>query len=100
MPRVRPTEHKAVMALLDAPAESVAELATDVIMAIDDLRSKRSDWVVVVRDPGTGVFVWGPFITKNAALKAIERAEIFASKPGATAFTRPLITSADEGIEV
>lgn len=99
MPRVRPSEHAAVMALLDAPAESVADLATDVILAIDELRAKRIDWFVIVVDPGVCVHLHGPYITKRAAEKEIERGDIYAASAGATALIVQLLDSVEEGLE-
>ena len=98
MPRVRPTEHRAVVELLDAPATSVEDLATDVIQAIDTLRAKRNDWVVVVYDPGVAVHVHGPYLTQNAARKDIGN-NVFAASPGAYALVLPLITDIEEGVE-
>lgn len=99
MPRVRPTEHRAVLALLDAPAESVEELATDVIQAIDELRAKRRDWVVVVHDPGVCVHVHGPYVTQAAAQRDIGR-NVFAASDGAHALVLPLLTEIEEGLEL
>lgn len=99
MPRIRPSEHRAVVELLDAPAESVEELATDVILAIDALRAKRKDWVVVVYDPGVAVHVHGPYITENAARKDIGN-NVYAASKGAYALVLPLITDIDEGLEI
>lgn len=97
MPRVRPTEHRAVVELLDAPADSVEDLATDVIQAIDSLRAKRKDWVVVVYDPGVCVHVHGPYLTENAARRDIGNS-VFAASAGAYALVLPLLTDIDEGV--
>lgn len=96
--RIRPTEHKAVVALLDAPADSVEELATDVIQCIDTLRSKRTDWVLVVIDPGVCVHVHGPYLTKAAAQKDIGKS-VFAASDGARVLVLPLLTDVEEGLE-
>lgn len=87
------------MALLDAPAESVEDLATDVIQAIDELRAKRRDWVVVVHDPGVCVHVHGPYVTKTAAEKDIG-SNVFAASEGAYALVLPLLTDIEEGLEL
>lgn len=99
MVRIRPTEHRAIVALLDAPAESVEELATDVIQKIDELREARPDFFVVVVDPGVGVKLIGPYLTKNAAHKAIASGEVFAASPGATGLVLQRISSIEPGLE-
>lgn len=99
MPRIRPSEFKAVVALLDAPAESVEDLATDVILKIDELRALRTDWFVIVVDPGVCVHLHGPYITKRAAEKEIEAGDIFAASAGATALIVQLLDSVEEGLE-
>lgn len=98
MPRVRPSEHRAVVELLDAPAESVEDLATDVIQAIDALRAKRKDYVVVVYDPGVSVHVHGPYITEAAARRDIGN-NVIAASAGAYALVLPLLTDIEEGLE-
>lgn len=98
MARVRPTEHKAVVALLDAPSPSVEDLATDVILKIDALRAERKDWYVIVVDPGVCVHLHGPYVTKNAAKKEIDRGDLFAASPGATGLIVQLTHSIDEGV--
>ena len=98
MPRVRPTEHRAVVKLLSEPAESVEDLAAEVILAIDDLRSKRRDYVVVVYDPGVCVHVHGPYITKNAAQRDVGN-HVYAASEGAYYLITQLVTDIEEGIE-
>lgn len=99
MPRIRPTEHKAVVALLSQPAESVEDLASEVIITLDEMRAKRDDWYLIVNDPGVCVHLHGPYTTKAAALKEIERGDVYAASPGAKALIVPIIRSTDEGIE-
>ena len=99
MPRVRPTEHKAVVKLLNEPAESVENLAAEVIIAIDELRAKRTDYVVLVYDPGVCTHVHGPYVTKNAALKDIGN-NVYAASEGAWCTVLPLLTDVEEGIEI
>ena len=82
--------------LLSSPAESVTALATDVLMLVDRLRSDRPDWYVLVHDPGVGVFLHGSYITRNAAQKAIDKGEVFAASPGATAMVMQLIQHNEE----
>jgi hypothetical protein len=97
MPRVRPTEHRAVVQLLNDPADSVEDLATEVILKIDSMRAQRKDYIVVVYDPGVGVHVHGPYVTKNAAHKDIGK-NVYAASEGAYSLVLPLING-DEGIE-
>lgn len=63
MTRIRPTEFKAVLALISAPAESEEELATRVIETLDELRSQRTDYVTVVQYHPTAHLVYGPYTT-------------------------------------
>lgn len=97
MPRVRPSEHKAIVKLLNEPADSVEELAAEVIYTLNEMREQRTDWVVVVYDPGVAFHVHGPYVTRNAAEKDIGKG-VFAASPGAKYGVYPLHTS-DEGIE-
>ena len=98
MPKVRPTEHKAIVAMLTAPAESVEDLATDVIQKIDALRLNRRDYYVLVHDPGVCVHLHGPYVTKNAAHKAVATGELYAASQGATYLVLPIHDSIDEGV--
>lgn len=98
MPRVRPTEHKAVVNLLMSPADSVEDLAAEVIIAIDELRSKRTDYVTVVQHHPTFHMVYGPYITRNAAEKDIGNS-VIAAQEGVKYMILPLTTEIDEGIE-
>jgi hypothetical protein len=98
MPRIRPSEYRAVLQLLSAPADSVEDLATDVILAIDGLRADRTDYVSVVEMSPGFVMVYGPYITKNAANKDIGRS-VFATREGMRFMVLPLTTTIDEGLE-
>ena len=91
MARIRPKERDAIAKLLEEPADSVLSLATEVLREVDRQREKRTDWFVLVTDPGVCVHLHGPFITKNAAHKAINTGDVFAASPGATALTLQLI---------
>ena len=99
MPRVRPTEAKAIIELLDSPADSVEELAVSVIAKIDELRAKRQDWFILKYDPGVCISLHGPYLTKNAASKEIASGNLVAASPGATATMLQLTPSVDEGVE-
>lgn len=63
--RLRPTEVKAVTALLEHEASSVEELAKAVIKTIDEMRESRDHYVVRI-NLGED-FAVGPFPTRNAA---------------------------------
>lgn len=91
VPRIRPAERDAIAKLLEEPADSVMSLATDVLREVDRLREKRTDWFVLVIDPGVGVCLHGAFITKAAAHKAISTGDVCAASAGATALTLQLI---------
>ena len=98
MSRIRPKERDAIAKLLEEPADSVLSLATDVLREVDRLREKRTDWFVLVIDPGVAVCLHGPFITKNAAHKAISTGDVFAASPGATALTLQLIKHEEQDV--
>jgi hypothetical protein len=66
--------------MLDEPAESVTDLAKDIIATLDDMRKDRKEYVVVLLDSGV-VSTWGPYDTiKEASRRCGEH--IIASKPG------------------
>lgn len=67
----RPTEVKAVVALLEQPAESVTELAKAIIATVDEARQDRTDYVVVRQLNGLADG-FGPYATYAQAAKAIE----------------------------
>ena len=98
MPRIRPKERDAIAKLLEEPADSVLSLATEILRGVDRQREKRTDWFVLVIDPGVAVCLHGPFITKNAAHKAIESGDVFAASPGATALTLQLIKHEEQDV--
>ena len=84
MPRIRPTEVKAVVKLLDEPAESVETLARQVIEALDDLRAKRREYIVVV-DAGGLLSAYGTYGTVKEAQRAVGD-PIIASRAGAKGY--------------
>lgn len=98
MPRVRPTEHRAVVKLLNEEAESVEDLAAEVIIKIDELRATRKDYVVAVRERNGFVHIYGPYITKNAADRDVGK-HAFGVGEGAMYMVLPLYTDINEGIE-
>ena len=93
MSRLRPTEVKAVAEMLSQPAADEYELAENSMRKINDMRSKRKDYVVFMLDSGIPS-VWGTFETINAAKKAVGKT-VVASKTGAQGYIVPLI-SGDE----
>lgn len=68
MPRPRPTEIKLVANLLDPDntnSESAAELAQEIIEALDESRGKRDAYVLVAQlARWAPVQAWGEFSTK------------------------------------
>lgn len=78
--RLRPSEVKAVAALLNEPADSVEELAKDVIRKINELREGRKEYVVTLISDRI-VSTWGPYDTVKEATNRCGQF-IIASKPG------------------
>lgn len=77
---LRPSEVKAVAAILDEPADDVTDLARRVITTINESRTARKEFVVVLISDGI-VSTWGPYDTVKQAEKAVGR-HIIASRPG------------------
>lgn len=84
MSRVRPTEVRALAALLNEPADSSEDLARRCVETLDDLRAKRKEYVVVVNDSGL-LSAWGPYATVKECQRAVGD-PIIACKPGAKGF--------------
>lgn len=78
--RLRPSEVKAVAALLDDPADSVEELAKDILRKVNEMREGRKEYVVTLISDGI-VSTWGPYDTIKEATKRCGEF-IIASKPG------------------
>lgn len=57
--------------LLSSPAEDEEDLARQILNTIDDLRAQRTDYVLIQYDQSGMTVVFGPFDTKNSALKSI-----------------------------
>lgn len=66
----RPTEVKAVEALLHEPAEDARELAVRVIEALDELRAERPFYVAAVGSEDA-TWAYGAFATARQAEKAL-----------------------------
>jgi hypothetical protein len=76
MPRPRPTEIKLVANLLDPDntnSESAAELAQEIIEALDESRYKRESYILVAQlARWAPVQAWGEFSTKLQAEKFVK----------------------------
>jgi len=76
MPRPRPTEIKLVASLLDPDntnSESAAELAVEIIEALDESRYKRESYILVAQlARWAPVQAWGEFSTKLQAEKFVK----------------------------
>lgn len=72
---VRPNEVKRYVQILSEPADSVEELAKTLIKTLDELRQDRTDYLVL-RKMGSMLDCYGPYVTANAAAKAVEQGKI------------------------
>ena len=79
----RKKEREAVEEALELDHKTVAEAAKAVWDASLEQFLAREMWVVLVRDPGVGLFAYGVYPTANAANTAIEKGEIFSASSGA-----------------
>lgn len=79
--RTRPTEVRALAALLNEPADDVEDLARRCIEKLAELREKRDEYVVLVMEPGMTT-VRGFFDTPNQAKRALSKGHIVATQPG------------------
>lgn len=108
MPRVRPRERDAIVDILlggipsedvvDQMVDEATEMATDILVAIEEQRVNRPDFFIIKVDPGVGTTLHGPYVTKNAAVKEIEKGDLCAASPNAKAYITQRITSIDEGV--
>lgn len=77
MARPRPTEIKLVANLLDpdgTSSESAAELAVEIIEALDESRGKRDSYILVAQlAKWCPVQAWGEFSTKLQAEKFVSQ---------------------------
>lgn len=71
----RPSEIRAVAALLMEPADDINELAKAIIQAVDESRQDRTDYLVC-RRYGQMVDAYGPYATQNQAEKAVQGGKI------------------------
>lgn len=88
--RLRPTEVKAVAALLDSPADDVTDLARTVIQTLDEMRAARDVYVILLHNPGVGIVAFGTFDTRKQAERFMQK-EVGAATEGARAGIRKLI---------
>lgn len=78
----RPTEIKAIAALLAEGADSPEDLAKTVIRELDVLRTDRVTYTVVCEWVGPVLIGYGPYPTANAARKAVEQGKVPAARHG------------------
>lgn len=64
--RLRPTEYRMVLRLLESDADDVEELAKNIVRALNRMRAGEQTWVRVVRD-GTGYLMYGPYASAEEA---------------------------------
>lgn len=93
--RHKPTEIRAIEALLEAEADSVHELAIEILDKLHVLRTERAlkqpPLVIWVYDPGVCVSLWGPYDTVKQAEKDIG-VSVIAASPKAFGQIVPLNT--------
>lgn len=94
--RPRVAEIRAVTALLDQEWEDVDALASAVIQSVYDSLSKRELWTVIASDKRLGVFVYGPYETRNKATKAIGSEIVSPGPEPMQAYIRPLMKGSSE----
>lgn len=87
MARPRPTEIKLVANLLDpdgTSSESAAELAVEIIEALDESRGKRDSYILVAQlARWAPVQAWGEFNTKLQAEKFVKNlSAVDKNEPG------------------
>lgn len=81
--RQRKKEIEQLEKLLEQPADSVEELASDIWELVDNLRRGREVYVVGVNYVGVGQFLFGPYESDTLAAKDIEgRGNIRALRAG------------------
>ena len=79
--RPRNTELAAMIKLLDREHDSVDDLAREALMLAWSLSEGRDWFGVVIDQPGIGVTLHGPFESKNAAGKFLERFPFAMGRP-------------------
>ena len=71
--RPRKGEVEAMVALLDAPASDIDQLAKDALALAWDAAADRDQYGVVVDQPGVGVSLHGPFASTSEARRFLDR---------------------------
>lgn len=87
MMRHRPTERKAVIALLEQEWDDVADLAEALLDELLELKWGRGGWIIVHREDSAtspAYFAYGPYDTRNQAVKDIGK-RIIATRANARA---------------
>ena len=80
---LRKKERESLEEALELPHKTVSEAAKAAWDASLEQFLQREMYVVLVRDPGVGLFAYGVYPTPGAANKAIEKGEIFSASSGA-----------------
>jgi len=89
--RPRVAEIRAVTALLDQEWDDVEALAHAVIESVYDSVLSREWWTVIATDKRLGTFVYGPYETRNKAVKAIGSEIVSPGPEPMNALLRPLM---------
>ena len=89
--RPRVAEIRAVTALLDREWKDVEDLSRAVIEAVYESLMEREWWTVVASDNRLGLFVYGPYDTRNKATKAIGKEIVSPGPEPMQAYIRPLM---------
>lgn len=71
MARHRPTELKALIALLDQEHEDVEQLAQDVLDLLMDIKWGRAPYIAIQRSSERMFVAWGPYATIGEAERDI-----------------------------
>lgn len=69
----RPTEVKAILALLEGPADNAEELAKRIITTLDEKRADRPEWIIVKAYRGMLVCAYRSFPTQRKAEDALSK---------------------------
>lgn len=62
-----------MVALLDAPADDIDQLAKDALALAWDAAARRDQYGVVIDQPGVGVSLHGPFTSPSQARRFLDR---------------------------
>jgi len=93
--RPRVAEIRAVTALLDQEWEDVEDLSRAVIESVYESLMGREWWTVIATDKRLGTFVYGPYETRNKAVKAIGKEIVSPGPEPMQALMRPLMKGDD-----